>query len=40
VSPFVYAVWWRRNVYPGMIVHVPLNTVGGALVVASIAGHL
>ena len=40
VSPFVYAVCWRRNVYLGMIVHVLLNTVGGALVVASIAGHL
>jgi uncharacterized protein len=40
VSPFAYAVRWRRNVYLGMVVHVLLNTIGGAVVVASIAGRL
>jgi hypothetical protein len=30
----------RRNVYLGMLVHVLLNSVGGLLLTASIAGHL
>ncbi len=40
VAPFVYAVRWRRNVYLGMVVHVSLNTVGSALVIASTAQHV
>jgi uncharacterized protein len=40
VAPFAYAVWWRRNVYLGMAVHILLNVVGGGLVVASIASRL
>jgi uncharacterized protein len=40
VAPFAYAVWWRRNVYLGMAVHILLNVVGGGLVVASIANRL
>jgi membrane protease YdiL (CAAX protease family) len=39
VAPFVYAVWWRRNMHIGMIVHILLNLSGGALIVASIAGR-
>jgi membrane protease YdiL (CAAX protease family) len=40
VAPFAYAVWWRRNVYLGMVVHILLNTIGGGLVVVNIAGRL
>jgi membrane protease YdiL (CAAX protease family) len=40
VTPFAYAVWWRRNLYLGMAVHILLNTIGGGLVVASVAGRL
>jgi uncharacterized protein len=40
VAPFVYTVRWRRNVYLGMVVHILLNTIGGSLVVANIAGRL
>lgn len=40
VAPFAYAVRWRRNVYLGMVVHILLNTTGGAVVVANIAGRL
>jgi uncharacterized protein len=40
VAPFAYAVWWRRNVYLGMAVHILLNVTGGGLVVASIASRL
>jgi membrane protease YdiL (CAAX protease family) len=40
VGPFAYAVWWRRNVYLGMVVHIMLNTIGGGLVVVNIAGRL
>jgi membrane protease YdiL (CAAX protease family) len=39
-APFVYAVWWRRNVYLGMVVHILLNTIGGGLVVVNIASRL
>jgi hypothetical protein len=40
VAPFAYAVWWRRNVYLGMLVHVTLNTIGGIIVIAAIAARL
>jgi uncharacterized protein len=40
VLPFVSAVHARRNVYFGMLVHVVLNSLGGLLVTASIAGRL
>jgi len=40
VGPFAYAVWWRRNVSLGMLVHVMLNTIGGIVVIAAIAARL
>lgn len=36
VTPFAYAVAWKRNVYLGMVVHVALNTLGTASVIAVI----
>lgn len=34
VLPFTYAVWWKRNVYLGMAVHVTINAIGTATVAA------
>lgn len=35
VTPFVYAVWYKQNIYIGMLVHCLLNT--GSMVIMSIA---
>ena len=40
VAPFAYAVWWKRNVYLGMVVHVTLNAIGTASVVALVFSKL
>jgi hypothetical protein len=32
VAPFVYGVWWKRNVYLGMAVHMSLNALGTATI--------
>jgi membrane protease YdiL (CAAX protease family) len=40
VTPFAYGVWWKRNVYLGMTIHVLLNGIGTATVVALILGRL
>ena len=40
VTPFAYAVWWKRNVYLGMAVHILLNGIGTASLIAMVAGKL
>ncbi len=40
VGPFVYAVWWKRNIYLGMVVHVLLNFLGVLLVTTMILGKV
>jgi len=40
VSPFTYAVWRKENVYLGIVVHVLLNTISVATVVAIVMGAL
>jgi len=40
VGPFVYAVWWKRNIYLGMAVHVSLNLIATAIVAVSVMGRL
>jgi uncharacterized protein len=40
VSPFAYAVWWKQNVYLGMLVHITLNTIAVASVVVIVMGRL
>ena len=40
VSPFVYAVWRKENVYLGIGVHALLNTISVATVVAIVLGQL
>jgi membrane protease YdiL (CAAX protease family) len=32
VTPFAYGVWWKRNVYLGMVVHMSLNAIGTATI--------
>ena len=39
VVPFVYAVWWRRNISIGMVTHCILNTVGMILIFISIVNR-
>jgi hypothetical protein len=31
ILPMVYAVWWKRNVYIGVVSHILLNLIGGSL---------
>jgi membrane protease YdiL (CAAX protease family) len=33
-TPLYYAVWWKRNIYLGMIVHCAGNLVGGVMMLA------
>jgi uncharacterized protein len=40
VTPFAYAVWWKRNVGLGIAVHVLLNAIGTASVIALVLGRL
>lgn len=40
VTPFVYAVWFKRNIYLGMAVHMLLNGISTALVTAAVLGEL
>ncbi len=39
-APTVYAVWWKRNVYLGMVVHCTLNTISVLLVAGLVFGRL
>ncbi len=36
--PIVYVVWWRRNIYIGMIAHCLLNLIGTAVLFAQLLG--
>ena len=40
VSPFAYAVWWKENIYLGIVVHALLNAISVATVVAIVIGEL
>jgi membrane protease YdiL (CAAX protease family) len=40
VAPFAYGVWWKRNVYLGMAVHVLLNGIGTATIIALVLSRL
>ncbi len=40
VAPFVYAVWWKRNIRLGMAVHVGLNAIGTMSLAVFILGNL
>ena len=39
-GPTVTAVWWKRNVYLGMVVHCSLNAIAVLLVASMVAGRL
>ena len=36
--PMVYVVWWKRNIYLGMVAHCLLNLVGTTLLFAQLLG--
>lgn len=36
--PLVYAVWWKRNIYVGIVAHCALNLIGWSLTFALILG--
>jgi membrane protease YdiL (CAAX protease family) len=40
VAPFAYGVWWKQNVYLGIVVHIALNAVSVATVAAIVMGAL
>jgi len=40
VAPYVYVVWWKRNIHLGMAVHVGLNAIGTGSLVIFILGNL
>ena len=40
VAPFAYGVWWKRNVYLGMAVHVSLNALGTATITVLVLQRL
>ena len=39
ITPMVYTVWWKKNIYIGMIVHCTGNVVGSIGMLAMILGH-
>ena len=39
ILPVVYAVWWKRNVRLGILIHALLNIVGGLLTFALLIGQ-
>ena len=40
VTPLAYAVWWKRNIYLGMVVHMALNAIGTVAVIALVFARL
>jgi len=40
VGPFAYAVWWKRNIYLGMAVHVSLNLIATTIVAVTVTSRL
>jgi membrane protease YdiL (CAAX protease family) len=38
LTPMVYLVWWKRNIYIGMIAHCSLNLIGTAVLFAQLLG--
>ena len=40
VTPLAYAVWWKRNIYLGMAVHMLLNGLSTTFPIVTVAGKL
>lgn len=38
--PVVYAVWWKKNIKLGIIVHLALNLIGGLLIMGLVLGQM
>ena len=39
LAPMVYLVWWKRNIYTGMIAHCLLNLIGTTVLFAQLLGQ-
>ncbi len=39
-TPLAYAVWWKRNIYLGMAVHMPLNGLSTTVLIVTVVGKL
>ena len=39
LAPMVYLVWWKRNIYIGMIAHCLLNLIGTTVLFAQLLGQ-
>jgi membrane protease YdiL (CAAX protease family) len=39
VAPMIYTVWWKKNLYIGMIVHCAGNLIGSVSMLVMVLGH-
>jgi membrane protease YdiL (CAAX protease family) len=39
ITPMIYTVWWKKNIYIGMIVHCGANLIGSITTLAMVLGH-
>ena len=39
ITPMIYVVWWKKNIYIGMIVHCTGNIVGSIGMLVMVLGH-
>lgn len=39
IIPFVYLIWWKRNIYLAIAIHCALNLIGNSLFFASLLSH-
>jgi membrane protease YdiL (CAAX protease family) len=39
IIPFVYLIWWKRNIYLAIAIHCALNLIGNSLFFVSLLSH-
>lgn len=39
ITPMIYTVWWKKNIYIGMIVHCAGNVIGSIVMLAVVLGR-
>ena len=39
ITPMIYTVWWKKNIYIGMIVHCTGNLAGSIVMLVMVLGH-
>jgi membrane protease YdiL (CAAX protease family) len=40
LTPLYYTVWWKRNIYVGIVVHCLMNLIGSIMVLLTILRHI